>query len=90
MNTCIRDGVPPATITRRLRGERCTRRAAGEIDNVLTLNDSNDEERARRKERIITERVEVFRIFYERTMIGGHAPATDEPTRKFTVMRPRD
>ena len=52
----------------------------------MTLNDSNDEERARRKERIITERVEVFRIFYERTMIGGHAPATDEPTHKFKVM----
>ena len=65
-----------------------TRVFLGEID-VLKLNDSNDEERARQKERIITERVEVFRAFYERTMIGGHAPATDEPTHKFKVMSSR-
>ena len=63
-----------------------TRAFLGEIDNVLKLNDSTDEERAREKERIIMERVEVFRAFYERTMIGGHAPATDEPTHKFKVM----
>ena len=63
-----------------------TRAFLGEIDNFLKLNDSNDEERARQKERIITERVEVFRAFYERTMIGGHAHATDEPTHKFKVM----
>ena len=64
-----------------------TRAFRSEIDNVLKMSDSNDEDRARQKERITRERVKVFLTFYERTMIGGRAPAANEPTHKFEVMR---